>query len=255
MICDLAFINSSFQGGTMINILLPDPTPQSRPAIDPDAVSCWIFDLDNTLYPAASNLFARVSRRMTAFIQAEFALAEEGARALQKKLFLEYGTTMRGLMVEHGTDPERFLHYVHDIDVSDMAPDPRLAALIDLLPGRRVIFTNGSVPHADRITRQLGIDGLFEGTFDIVAGNFIPKPDPQPYRDMIARFGLDPTSSVMIEDMAKNLKPAAEMGMTTVWLRHDMEWSSDGADDGHVHHEITDLTAWLEQITGAGVAC
>jgi putative hydrolase of the HAD superfamily len=220
-------------------------------ALDPDAVACWVFDLDNTLYPQATNLFARVSRRMTAFIQREFSLAEDEARALQKRLFLKHGTTMRGLMVEHDTDPVRFLDDVHDIDVTDMAPDPRLAALIGRLPGRRVIFTNGSVPHADRITRQLGIEHLFEGTFDIVAGNFIPKPDPQPYHDMIAHFGIDPGRAVMVEDMAKNLKPAAELGMTTVWLRHDLEWSSDGAEGGHVHHEITDLTAWLEHITGA----
>ena len=217
--------------------------------LDPSQISCWVFDLDNTLYPQASNLFARVSRRMTGFIEAEFSLPEDDARALQKRLFLEYGTTMRGLMVEHDMDPIRFLDHVHDIDVSDMAPDPRLAALIERLPGRRVIFTNGSVPHADRITRQLGIDHLFEGTFDIVAAEFIPKPDPRPYHEMIARFDFDPSRAVMVEDMAKNLKPAAELGMTTVWLRHDLEWSSDGATGGHVHHEISDLTAWLEHIT------
>jgi len=217
--------------------------------LDPSQISCWVFDLDNTLYPQASNLFARVSRRMTGFIEAEFSLLEDDARALQKRLFLEYGTTMRGLMVEHDMDPIRFLDHVHDIDVSDMAPDPRLAALIERLPGRRVIFTNGSVPHADRITRQLGIDHLFEGTFDIVAAEFIPKPDPRPYHEMIVRFDFDPSRAVMVEDMAKNLKPAAELGMTTVWLRHDLEWSSDGATGGHVHHEISDLTAWLEHIT------
>lgn len=223
---------------------------RSERPIDPGQVSCWVFDLDNTLYPAASNLFARVSRRMTRFIQDEFALEEDDARALQKKMFREHGTTMRGLMVEHGTDAERFLHYVHDIDVSDMLPDPRLVALIGRLPGRRVIFTNGSVPHAERITRQLGIDHHFEGTFDIVAGAFIPKPDPRPYDAMIAHFGIDPGTSVMIEDMAKNLRPAADLGMTTVWLRHHMEWSSDSAEGGHVHHEIADLADWLESIVG-----
>ena len=248
---DLAIDVGSIQGGAMMT-----STPsQTCPSIEPDDVSCWVFDLDNTLYPQASNLFARVSRRMTQFIQRELNFPEDDARALQKRLFLKYGTTMRGLMVEHDTDPMRFLDDVHDIDVSDMAPDPRLASLIGRLPGRRVIFTNGSVPHADRITRQLGIDALFEGTFDIVAGNFIPKPDPQPYHDMIARFDFDPSRAVMVEDMAKNLKPAADLGMTTVWLRHDLEWSSDGATGGHVHHEITDLTAWLERITGVSDPC
>lgn len=230
--------------------------PNASPSrLDPNEISCWVFDLDNTLYPQASNLFARVSRRMTGFIEKEFNLREDAARALQKRLFLEYGTTMRGLMVEHDMDPIRFLDHVHDIDVSDMAPDPRLAALIEKLPGRRVIFTNGSVPHADRITRQLGIDHLFEGTFDIVAADFIPKPDPRPYHEMIARFDFNPSHAVMVEDMAKNLKPAADLGMTTVWLRHDLEWSSDGASGGHVHHEISDLTTWLEHITDTPQAC
>jgi len=226
-----------------------DQSDTPRRALDPEAVSCWVFDLDNTLYPAASNLFQRVSVRMTAYIQSAFDLPEDQARALQKDLFRRHGTTMRGLMVEHGTDPEDFLHYVHDIDVSDMARDERLAELIARLPGRRVIFTNGSVPHAERITAQLGIDHLFEGTFDIVAGDFVPKPDPKPYHQMIAHFGIDPGTSVMVEDMAKNLKPAAELGMTTVWLRHHMEWSGDGAEDGHVHHPIGDLHDWLETIT------
>jgi putative hydrolase of the HAD superfamily len=251
MVYDLAMNGSSIQADAMMQ------TDRSNPQsiIDPGAVSCWVFDLDNTLYPQATNLFARVSRRMTQFIQREYQLPEDEARALQKRMFLQYGTTMRGLMVEHDMDPVRFLDDVHNIDVSDMAPDPRLASLIGRLPGRRVIFTNGSVPHAERITRQLGIDTLFEGTFDIVAGNFIPKPDPRPYHDMIGQFDFDPTRAVMIEDMAKNLKPAAELGMTTVWLRHDLEWSSDGASGGHVHHEIEDLTTWLEQITGETDAC
>ncbi len=220
--------------------------------LDPSRITCWIFDLDNTLYPAASNLFTRVSIRMTRFIQEHFGLAEDDARTLQKTMFYRHGTTMRGLMLEHGTDPAAFLDYVHDIDVTDMAPDRRLAGLIGRLHGCRVIFTNGSVPHADRITRQLGIAGLFEGIFDIVAADFIPKPDPRPYHALIARFGIDPENAIMIEDMSKNLKPAAELGMTTVWLRHDMEWSSDGANNRHVDHQIDNLSDWLAQILGDG---
>ena len=224
------------------------PTHRLPATLDAGAVTCWVFDLDNTLYPAGSNLFARVSVRMTRFICAEYGLAEDNARSLQHRLFRAHGTTMRGLMVERGLDPDRFLDYVHDIDVSDLEPDPRLARLIARLPGRKVIFTNGSVPHAERITGRLGLDALFEGTFDIVAGAYIPKPDPRPYDAMIARFGIDPSSSVMIEDMAVNLRPAAERGMTTVWLRHDADWSRAGAGDAHVHHRISDLPEWLEQV-------
>lgn len=227
--------------------MLPATPP---PPIDPRAVSCWVFDLDNTLYPAASNLFSRVSVRMTRFIEEEYALSRDQARLLQKQMFHDHGTTMRGLMVERGLDPDRFLHYVHDIDVTDIAPDPHLGTLIGQLPGRKVIFTNGTVPHADRITRRLGLDSLFEATFDIVASDYIPKPDPRPYDVMIERFAIDPATSVMIEDMAQNLRPAAERGMRTVWLKQSTDWARRGAEDAHVHHRIEDLSDWLERLVG-----
>ena len=212
-------------------------------------VDTWIFDLDNTLYPASSNLFARVSKRMTYFIQKEFQLEEGPARDLQRKMFRKYGTTMRGLMTEYDMDAEEFLHFVHDIDVSDMNKDPELAELLSKLPGRRLIYTNGSVPHAKRITGQLGIEHLFEDIFDIVASRFVPKPAPEPYDEMINKFKVDPKRSLMVEDMAKNLRPAADLGMITVWLRHSKDWSSEDSVGGHIHHEIDDLKLWLKSIT------
>ena len=212
-------------------------------------VDTWIFDLDNTLYPASSNLFARVSKRMTYFIQKEFQLEEGPARDLQRKMFRKYGTTMRGLMTEYDMDAEEFLHFVHDIDVSDMNKDLELAELLSKLPGRRLIYTNGSVPHAKRITGQLGIEHLFEDIFDIVASRFVPKPAPEPYDEMINRFNVDPKRSLMVEDMAKNLRPAADLGMITVWLRHSKDWSSEDSVGGHIHHEIDDLKLWLKSIT------
>jgi putative hydrolase of the HAD superfamily len=208
----------------------------------------WIFDLDNTLYPEDTNLFARVSKRMTLFIQKEFNLKEELARDLQRKMFKQYGTTMRGLMTEYDMDPEIFLHFVHDIDVSDMQVDMKLKDLLGKLPGRRFIYTNGSVAHAKNITNQLGIKNLFEDVFDIVASNFLPKPASQPYDDMVIKFSVDPTRSVMIEDMAKNLRPAADLGMTTVWLRHNKDWSSEDSEGDHIHYAIDDLKLWLKEI-------
>ena len=208
----------------------------------------WIFDLDNTLYPEDTNLFARVSKRMTVFIQKEFNLEEEPARDLQRKMFKQYGTTMRGLMTEYDMDPENFLHFVHDIDVSDMQVDMELKDLLGKLPGRRFIYTNGSVAHAKNITSQLGIENLFEDVFDIVASNFLPKPAPQPYDDMVIKFSADPTRSVMIEDMAKNLRPAADLGMMTVWLRHNKDWSSEDSEGDHIHYAIDDLKLWLKEI-------
>ena len=212
-------------------------------------VDNWIFDLDNTLYPESSNLFAKVSKRMTCFIQKEFQLEEEPARVLQRRMFRKYGTTMRGLMTEHNMDPDQFLHFVHDIDVSDMNKDLELAELLSKLPGRRLIYTNGSVPHAKRITGQLGIEHLFEDIFDIVASRFVPKPAPEPYDEMINKFKVDPKRSLMVEDMAKNLRPAADLGMITVWLRHSKDWSSEDSVGGHIHHEIDDLKLWLKSIT------
>ena len=217
-------------------------------ALKIENVDNWIFDLDNTLYPEDTNLFARVSKRMTVFIQKEFNLEEEPARDLQRKMFKQYGTTMRGLMTEYDMDPENFLHFVHDIDVSDMQVDMELKDLLGKLPGRRFIYTNGSVAHAKNITSQLGIENLFEDVFDIVASNFLPKPAPQPYDDMVIKFSADPTRSVMIEDMAKNLRPAADLGMMTVWLRHNKDWSSEDSEGDHIHYAIDDLKLWLKEI-------
>jgi putative hydrolase of the HAD superfamily len=186
---------------------------------------------------------------MTYFIQKEFQLEEEPARDLQRKMFRKYGTTMRGLMTEYDMDAEEFLHFVHDIDVSDMNKDLELAELLSKLPGRRLIYTNGSVPHAKRIMGQLGIEHLFEDIFDIVASKYVPKPAPEPYDEMINKFNVDPKRSLMVEDMAKNLRPAADLGMITVWLRHNEDWSSEDSVGGHINHEIDDLKLWLKSIT------
>ena len=213
-----------------------------------DNINTWIFDLDNTLYDVGTDLFAKVSRRMTVFIQNAFQLDEAAAKHLQKAMFLKYGTTMRGLMVEHDMDPEEFLHFVHDIDVSDLEPDPVLEKLLGGLPGRRLIFTNGSVPHAQRVTKQLGIDHLFEGIFDIVAAKFVPKPNPTIYELMVNKYRVDTQTSVMIDDMAKNLIPAANLGISTVWLRPDKEWSAKDFSAEHIDEEIDDLKSWLATV-------
>lgn len=218
------------------------------PSVDPGRVETWIFDLDNTLYPARSNLFGQVSARMTTFIMDRFTLDQEPARALQRDMFRRHGTTLRGLMSEHGMDPGPFLDYVHDIDVSPIDPSPELDTLLGRLPGRKIVFTNGSVPHAERVMRQLGVDRHFDLVFDIVASDYVPKPDPRPYDRLIEISGLNPRRTVMIEDMAKNLVPAADRGMVTVWLRSEHEWATAGAEEDHVHHVAEDL---IEFLTGA----
>ncbi len=216
--------------------------------LDPATVETWVFDLDNTLYPARSNLFVQVSARMTAFIQDCFALEAGPARELQREMFRRHGTTLRGLMTEHGIEPVEFLDFVHDIDVTPVDPSPRLDALLDGLPGRKVIFTNGSVPHAERVMARLGVARHFESIFDIVAADYVPKPDPRPYARLVEVAGFAPSGAVMIEDMAKNLAPAAALGMRTVWLRSEHDWARDGAEDDHVHHVADDLIGFLESL-------
>jgi len=208
--------------------------------------SVWIFDLDNTLYPAHSNLFDQVDQRMGSFIQNFLGLDEAGARALQKRYFAAHGTTMRGLMANHAMEPQAFLDYVHDIDLSVLPPADALDAALHRLPGRKIIFTNGSVRHAERITEHMGIADHFEAIFDIVASDYVPKPDATPYRTVVARHGIAPAQAAMVEDIARNLEPAASMGMTTAWVRPPK--AADQPVPDYVHHLVDDLPEWLHQV-------
>lgn len=215
----------------------------------------WIFDLDNTLYPASCRLFQQVDRRIGQFIAATLDVSAEEARRLQKHYFRTYGTTLRGLMDEHGLEPGPFLDFVHEIDVSVVAPDPRLGALLDAAPGRKFIYTNGSARHADNVLRRLGVANRFDGVFDIVDAGFTPKPDPAPYVAMAQRFCVEPSRACMVEDIARNLGPAKDMGMTTVWIRTDSDFAKPGAHDlSRVDHVADSVGDWLEEMLGEGTA-
>ena len=207
----------------------------------------WIFDLDNTLYPARCNLFAQIDVRMGAFIAAQFDIDRSAARALQKTYFRRYGTTLRGLMLEHGLEPQEFLDYVHDIDLSPIAADSRLDAALARLPGRKFVFTNGSQGHAERVVAKLGIAARFDAIFDIVASDYLPKPSPEPYQSLVARHGIAPEGAVMVEDIARNLEPAAAMGMTTVLVPGHKEWQGE-RQAAYVHYLVDDLADWLYKL-------
>ncbi|CAA7611518.1 pyrimidine 5'-nucleotidase [Magnetospirillum sp. UT-4] len=214
-------------------------------------VEAWVFDLDNTLYPASSSLFPQIDVRMRQFIAARLGMPLDQAFALQKRYYREFGTTLRGLMLVHGLEPDEFLDYVHDIDHTVLDAAPALDAALARLKGRKFIFTNGSAAHAVKVMERLGIAGRFEGIFDIAAAAYVPKPDPACYRAMVDRFGIDPARAAMVEDIHRNLKPAAAIGMTTVWVRQDNHpdfkvVSQDEDDLAHVHHVTEDLVAWLE---------
>ena len=210
--------------------------------------SAWIFDLDNTLYPAAVDLFSQIDIRMRAYIADFLGLGLEEAFAVQKRYFAQFGTSMRGLMDLHGLDPAAFLEHVHDIDVSVLEPAPELEAALRALPGRKLVFTNASVAHAERVLCRLGIDHHFADIFDIVAAEYRPKPEAEIYGRLISRYQIEPASAVMVEDMARNLAPAAALGLTTVWVCTRSEWGAWGSDGTHIHHVVEDLAPWLTKV-------
>ncbi len=209
----------------------------------------WVFDLDNTLYHPASNIFDQMRVRMGEFISEYLDVDLDEAYRLQKTRYRPHGTTLCGLMAVHGLDPHLFLNFVHDIDLDVLAPNPELGRLLDALPGRKVIYTNATTEHADRVTERLGIADYFEAVFDIAAADYVPKPMRDPYRVMADRHAIRPERAVMIEDMAVNLGPAHEMGMVTVLLAPTAGTGDAGAE--HIHHVIEDLTGWLAEVVAA----
>ena len=218
---------------------------------DPLGVEDWVFDLDNTLYPSSCGLFSQVSERIGAFIQRALDLAPDAAQGIRHRYYLEHGSSLRGLMDHHGVDPAEFLDYVHDIDLSPVDPAPGLDAALDGLPGRKIVYTNGSTAHASRILNRLGIDRHFAAVFDIVAADYRPKPDPAAYGALVERHDIDPGSAVMIEDLARNLTPAAALGMTTVLIGPQPYDSDIHEHLDAAHHVAGDLLAWLEGLTAA----
>jgi putative hydrolase of the HAD superfamily len=227
--------------------------PDSRHAPDFRHVNAWIFDLDNTLYPASSGIFAQIDQRMTEFVADRLDITPTEARVVQKAYYRDHGTTLNGLMRLHGVDPETYLGYVHDIDLSALEGDAHLDSALARLDGKRFVFTNGCRHHAARVLTRLNLGRHFDDIWDIRTIGFRPKPDPFAYEAVIADAGVEPLCAAMFEDAARNLVPAHALGMTTVWLRNDSEWSKQGpafpvASREHVHHEIEDLAQFLHAI-------
>jgi putative hydrolase of the HAD superfamily len=223
------------------------PASRGRPLGE---IETWIFDLDNTLYPASCRLFDQIQTRMQHFVAQHLELSLEAALAVQKSYFRQYGTTMRGLMAVDRVDPHEFLRFVHDVDLSCVPEDPVLAAALAALPGRKLVHTNGSAAHAERLLAHLGIAQSFSGIVDIAAAGFEPKPAPAGYLELLLRHRVLPETALMVEDIAKNLAPAAALGMTTAWLRGAVDWATAGAEDGHIHYVVDDLGAFLGYAVG-----
>jgi putative hydrolase of the HAD superfamily len=226
-----------------------------------DHIDTWVFDLDNTLYPHHLNLWGQVDNRIRAYIAGFLKINEDEAFRLQKDYYRRYGTSMRGLMIEHGMQPDDYLEVVHQIDHSPIEPNPALGAALERLPGRKLILTNGTRKHADAVMRRLAIHDRFEDVFDIVAAELEPKPAPQTYERFLVLHGVAPERAAMFEDLARNLEVPHGLGMTTVLvvptgarvvLREESEL--EGHDAAHVDHVTDDLAGFLETIAAARVA-
>lgn len=217
-----------------------------------DATRIWVFDLDNTLYPAECNLFAQVDHRMGSFIAEYLGVPYEYARHLQKSYYRQFGTTLSGLMRVHKLDPAEFLAYVHDIDLSVVQASPELRREIERLPGRKLIYTNGSRRHAERVAEKLGVLDLFEDICDIVACDYVPKPEVDAFKRMVERHGVAPEQAAMFEDMPMNLEAPHALGMTTVlvhssYVDHPVQEQMKRWTElpQHIHHMTLDLTGFL----------
>jgi putative hydrolase of the HAD superfamily len=219
----------------------------------PADAQCWIFDLDNTLYPASCRLFDQVERRIGEYVQNLLNLDPIAARALQKQYFRDHQTTLNGLMIHHRVRPEEFLEFVHQIDLTPVLADQRLDQALERLPGRKLIYTNGSVRHAENVVARLGVARHFERVFDIAEAAFVPKPDISAYRALVQRHGIDPARAIMLDDMPRNLAPAAELGMTTVWVKTDVTWAQPVDDITYIHHTTDKLADWLHDVSKDGL--
>lgn len=204
-------------------------------------VDTWLFDLDNTLYPASTGFMGEIETRMTAFVQKVTRLPREEAYVLQKRYLAEHGLTLRGLMEHHGVDPDEFHALFHDLSLEALAHDPDVVMAIARLPGRRLIFTNADNIHAERVLERLGLRDLFEDVFHIASFDYTPKPSPAPFQRMAADHGVNPRRTAFFEDSAPNLAPAAELGMTTVLVGPH----APAATARFIHYRTEDLSPFL----------
>ncbi len=217
-------------------------------AADLSRIDTWVFDLDNTLYHPKHRLFDQIDAKMGAFIADKFDCDLVEARRIQKDYFHAHGTTLAGLMHDHGVEPDHFLDFVHDIILDNLEAEPGLREALSALPGRRLIFTNADTPYAQRVLKRLGVADLFAGIYDIRASQFVPKPANAPYEGIVNAFAIDPARAIFFEDMARNLVPAHKLGFTTVWVDNGSESGDRGHEPDYVDHHIDDLVPFLQGV-------
>jgi len=214
----------------------PEPAPEPRSL---DHVRCWIFDLDNTLYPPEARLFDQIEKRMTAWVMRTLNLPESEADRLRDEYWRRYGTTLAGLIEEHGVDPAPYLGEVHDIDFAALTPDPALAAAIAALPGRRIVYTNGARPYAENVLAARGLAGVFDAVYGVEHAGFRPKPQRAAYEAIFALDGLAPQEAAMFEDDPRNLEAPHQMGLRTILV------GPAPVPAPHIDWHTNDLAAFL----------
>lgn len=212
-----------------------------------------LFDVDNTLYPKSVGLFDRVAQRIRNYMEERIGFEKEFARELRLEYIRRYGSTLRGLMIHQKIDPADFLEYVHDVDVESLIlPNPALARLLEALPIDRAIFTSGHQPYARRVLRSLGVESYFSKIFDIIFTNYIPKPNPEPYRQIVDAVGLDPSRIMIIDDIPANLRPAKELGMMTMLVDSTLPQPIENLD-GFVDFAIPDILDFARFLQKVGI--
>ena len=211
-------------------------------------IKYWIFDLDNTLYSGQTKVFSEVDKKMSAYISQKLNVDLLEAKKIQKKYFYESGTTLSGLMKHHKIDPNEFLEFVHDIDISWLPKDFLLREELKKIKEKKYIFTNGSHSHVENVTKQLGIQDLFDGVFAITDADFVPKPHIDPYQKIIKKFNLNPEESILIEDIAHNLEQAKKLGMKTCWLENNEAFAKKDADKPYIDYKIKSLPSFHQEI-------
>ena len=211
-------------------------------------IKFWIFDLDNTLYADETKVFDQVDKKMSKYISEKLNVNITEAKEIQKNYFHKYNTTLNGMIKNHKIDANEFLEFVHDIDVNFLKKNYGLGEELKKLDGKKIIYTNGSKKHALNVTKKIGIDQYFDGIFDIVDSNFVPKPLIEPYKKLVKKHKIDPKLCVFIEDIARNLKPAYEMGMKTIWIENNEPWAKKFSDGNFINYRTNNLTEFLKKI-------
>ena len=211
-------------------------------------IKYWLFDLDNTLYSGDTKVFDQVDKKMSKFISDKLNVSVEEAKKIQKNYFHEYNTTLNGMIKNHDIDANEFLEFVHDVDLNFLKKDVLLENQINKLGGKKIIFTNGSRAHAVNVTKRIGIDKLFDGIFDIVESDFYPKPSLEPYKKIIENYNIEPEYCIFFEDIARNLKPAYELGMKTVWIENNEPWAAEYSGEAFINYKTNNLANFLKEI-------